>query len=571
MKWFGNLKAIYKGLISCTITALLILTVGFLGFKGITVVKENANRVHKYSDESSQQLNRLKHGILEMNYDILNLVYGTNTNEEIEELNKSIDSSVELINKQINNYETALLRDNERSVFSKLKSDISNHTVLYNQARNYVKEGKIDNAMETIKLSDSTRIDVNTDIFNLITLNNENESKDIISNDIVNKRYETSLSILTILAVISSILSGILISSYTTRQIKKVLDFSIKFGQGDLTGKIDINTKDEMGILAQSLNKTSDNCRNLIKTIVESASEINDTSRSLTVITSNVSSKMEHIHTETETISKGLQDLNSNTEEVSAAVEEINANTEELEKKSNNTNTTVENIKQRATNVKERATTNIKHGDKVYKEKRTNILNAIEEGAVVEDVKQMAETIGVIAAQTNLLALNAAIEAARAGEQGRGFAVVAGEVKKLAEQSHNAVSNIQAMVIQVEKAIKMLTSSGEDVLEYIANNVQPDYKLLMETGIQYEQDSEFVREFTSEIVYSSKHINSATEQVSSAVQNVVTVTEESVTNSMSILDNITNMMISIEEVADAARKQYNYSDSLIDKVKKFKI
>ena len=85
---------------------------------------------------------------------------------------------------------------------------------------------------------------------------------------------------------------------------------------------------------------------------------------------------------------------------------------------------------------------------------------------VVENIKVMADTIASISEETNLLALNAAIEAARAGEQGKCFAVVAEEIKKLAEQSSQAVVGIQDTIIKVQEALKNLSDNSKEVLTY---------------------------------------------------------------------------------------------------------
>ena len=137
----------------------------------------------------------------------------------------------------------------------------------------------------------------------------------------------------------------------------------------------------------------------------------------------------------------------------------------------------VSEIKKHAIDIRNKAEKDIEIGNAIYISKRENIIKAIEEGKIVKEIKVMADGIASIAEQTNLLALNAAIEAARAGEQGRGFAVVAEEVRKFAEQSSGTVTQIQDMVIQVQFAFNNLSNSGQDVLNFIVNNVKPSQKL----------------------------------------------------------------------------------------------
>lgn len=132
----------------------------------------------------------------------------------------------------------------------------------------------------------------------------------------------------------------------------------------------------------------------------------------------------------------------------------------------------------------------------------------------------MADSIGDIASQTNLLALNAAIEAVREGEQGKGFAVVAEEVRRLSEQSSNTVSKIQEMVSHVELVFSKLSQSARDILDFMINKVMPDYELLSETGVQYENDTVLISEMTNEITSATKQVSESIQQIDTVIQTV---------------------------------------------------
>jgi methyl-accepting chemotaxis protein len=210
--------------------------------------------------------------------------------------------------------------------------------------------------------------------------------------------------------------------------------------------------------------------------------------------------------------------------------------------------------------IKERAQ-NIKEGESIYNEKKNKIIEAIKAGKAVSQVKVMSETIGNIAEQTNLLALNAAIESARAGEAGKGFSVVAEEIRKLSEQSSKTVDNINKMVLSVEGAFKNLSSSGNEMLDYISNSVQPNYNLLMETGVHYEDDADFMNTMSKHIDASSKQMREMMAGINSSIENTASTAEESAAGSEEILS-------SVEEVTKASTGIADSSQSLAELAQK---
>ena len=196
---------------------------------------------------------------------------------------------------------------------------------------------------------------------------------------------------------------------------------------------------------------------------------------------------------------------------------------------------------------------------------------AIEDGKVVDSIKVMADTIGDIAEQTNLLALNAAIEAAKAGEQGKGFAVVAEEVRRLAEESAEAVINIQNTIVKVQQAFKSSIDTGSDILEFINTKVDEQFNAYGETGNRYYNDSELVSKMSEEIAAMSEEIAATVGQVSEAVQNMAEASQKSSEESEIIKESMSETTRTIEQVALTTQSQAEIAKKLNEIVQKFKL
>jgi methyl-accepting chemotaxis protein len=570
MRWFNNLKIRFKLILCFFIVALFVAVVGIIGIFSMNKIITNSNILYTEDFQSLKDLQQFNSNTLHIRLEIIDLIINKDASK-VNETKTNINTFRKQNDEIIKNYGQTDLSDDEKKTYEEVKANLTDYRNLCDQTINLVSEEKYDDAMNLSKECADIREKLTNNIDKLVQIS---EEEAVERNDSNSSTYSSCLHLMIIVIAfgfIISIILGIIIAMITASSLKKVLIYARFLESGDLTHYIQLNTEDELGDLAKALNSANTNIKELIGKIIDGANHISSSGQELSATTQEVSAKMEEINESTEQISKGTQDLSAITEEVSASTEEIGATTNELADRASNTAVAVNEIKERSLEIKERATENIKQGNLIYEEKKANIIKAIEDGKVVQEVRLMADAIGNIASQTNLLALNAAIEAARAGENGKGFAVVAEEVRKLAEQSTQAVSSIQEMVIQVQAAFDNLSQSGEDILNYIANNVKPSYELLMNTGIQYEKDAEFVDEVAEEFASSSNQIKEVIEQISQAMQSVSATAEESGAGSEEVLNNINEMTIAVNNIAKSAQSQAELSQKLNDMVQKFKI
>jgi len=343
---------------------------------------------------------------------------------------------------------------------------------------------------------------------------------------------------------------------------------------GDLTMEVPKNfmtRKDEMGEIANAIFVMQNDIGDLIKEIMKKSQDMSASSVELSMTVEELTVKAENIEQAVNNITYDVQETSASAEEISASIQEVDSSINILSSKAMAGNSNANLSKERATEVRKKGNLSAEETRRLYNEKKQKGLKAIEDGKIVENIKVMADTIASISKETNLLALNAAIEAARAGEQGKGFAVVAEEVKKLADQSSQAVANIKDTIIKVQEAFENLSDNSKEVLIFIHENVGDQLEIMEKMGEQYYDDAEFVTNMSDEIASMSAELTATINQVSEAIQNTAETAQKSSENAETIRDSIDETTKAIEQLAVTAKNQAELAGKLNKIVQRFKI
>lgn len=324
----------------------------------------------------------------------------------------------------------------------------------------------------------------------------ESEYEDIF------KSVTISILVFTVIAAILAVLVAEFIKIGLSKGINKGVGLAKAISNGDLTQNIDekyLHRKDEIGELANSMNIMMLKLREIVSSVVLSSE--------------NITAASQEMSSNSQQLSQGASEQASAAEEVSSSIQQMSSN-----------------IQQNADNALQTEKIAVKAAKDI--EEANNFVN--KTAVSMKEIFDKVSIISDIAFQTNILALNAAVEAARAGEHGKGFAVVASEIRKLAERSQEAATEINEL--------SKLSLDSAVVADEVLNKIVPDIQ--------------FTAKLVKDITSGSVEQNTGAEQINTAIQQLNQVIQQNAA--------------AAEEMATSSEQLSAHAQQMLDKVNFFK-
>ncbi|EHI98429.1 methyl-accepting chemotaxis sensory transducer [Clostridium sp. DL-VIII] len=329
----------------------------------------------------------------------------------------------------------------------------------------------------------------------VVTLANENNaSVEGQASVFINK----TIIILIVVACLVALVV-IVISTIINKTITNPLSLAIKnlelIAKGDfskdllqeMTGR-----KDEIGDIMSAITIMRSSLRKLFEEITTGSDNVKETVCNIVENINELDTNIEEVASVTEELSASMEENLAATEEMSVSAKGIESFICNITKESKKGAGEAKIISDRAKNIKNNFDESEKKVQEIIKEIIGEVQKSIEGSKVIERIEILSDTIMEISAQTNLLALNASIEASRAGDAGKGFAVVAEEIGKLAEESKTTVSEIKKVTALITNSVTNLSSSSNDLIDFVENEVVKEYDTMLEVADQYSKDAVFI-------------------------------------------------------------------------------
>lgn len=522
-----------KVLIPQIILALVCIASAVWGISSTSNLKKESIEVSEESVSAIHSLDTLASDFQAMQK-LLLTHFLTNDEEVLPKVRTAVEDIIDEVETEKEDYKKWITAQEDKKIFSQFEEKYEIFFDLYSQALAYSEDAEKGKAIE-ISNGDLTVVEEEMGelIDELIALRQKNSTETIEKQSVV---FDNSIRmnailiavsvVISVIAIISCFITIVLPTKKSTGKLRQMIS-KIEQNRFDLSERIPVKTKDEIGQLVDGMNSFLDtlqgvigdisngslNLEEAIHSVTTSVNAANGNSRSVTDLMEHLAASMEEVSATVTDIDTSATKVGTNIGAFSESSESILAYSQEMQK--------------RAQELERKAI----DSQQVTKDMVGGIIEklrlAIEHSKSVEQVESLTNDILSISSQTNLLALNASIEAARAGEAGKGFAVVADEIRQLADSSRETANNIQKINENVITAVNELSDNSNRIVEYIDSSILPDYEDFVSSGRQYTKDAIYVNEEMMTFSEKTTEVRNTMEELLNAMAQIAQVIEDS--------------------------------------------
>lgn len=575
MKLMKNVSIQIKIFFPIFLLSALLLIMGIFSIINIRGLMRDSEEISGNYAESISLLGEIGEDFQSIN----RIVYAhciADTNDKMGKLNTEYNTISSKIEEAMASYESQLNSGEETDLYNTFKADFESYISTYNQTIKLSTANSTERAEELAngELTDLSSV-VSEDIDNMVQNNKESMNKAVKEQETL---YASIIGTFIVIAVISivivilSVMVVLLEIIHPLTNSKKKLEHivqNIQDGHGDLTERLNVSGKDELGALASGINV-------FIETLQTIMQQISGNSHDLGRIVSNVAGKVSTTNDSISDISSVMEKLSATMEEISSTVANVNENTSnvdtnviDLAKATNGLEIYSEEMQKRAGSLEHTAIDNKENTSVIINGIIERLRKAITDSKSVDRVNDLTDEILSISGQTNLLALNASIEAARAGDAGKGFAVVADEIRQLADSSREAANNIQTINQMVIVAVNELIESSDSIIKYINENILPDYDEFVNAGKQYNDDAVHVTEIVHHLNEMADNVKYLMSNITTSMEGIASAIDESTNGVSSAAMNTNEIVLDIGQIATEMDSNQAIAGSLNDQTNRF--